>query len=204
MSMPNEFPGNHDPFEDLPNGHEFDGEFELVKLINDMHQDLEAGMQFDEGISETRQARDVAIQLGIGRYVTGEGDTTATPADFKMMVFEPREDSESARDIKCFFLRFTDLPAWTHGIDDETDIRANDILLELEATTGNNYRYLINSQGITPYADAESLQYDDSELAERAVKRPNIFSVTENYWFTPPMSTQQFRAILSSSVAKLQ
>jgi hypothetical protein len=130
-----------------------------------MHQYLEAGQRFDEGINETREARDVAAQLSIGRYVTGEGDTTATPADFKMMVFEAREDTEAAKDIKCFYLRFTDLPAWAHGINDESDIRANDILLELEATNGNTYRYLINNRGITPYADAESLRYDDGEIA---------------------------------------
>ena len=221
MTMPNSFPGpDPEEFERHSEDVErFDTIFDtldILALVDELHIYRQGALELDE---HTRNQL-VRMRKHFGEAVLPQAtylrplvfDEEVSVAPYDEMVWAPLPQVEdhadigdealtssrkSLEDVERVVLRFPQLAGQSFGLsDDELPRETNDVLVEVQYAGDIRYRYLINSRGITPYADAESLDFDDAEMDREGVA-PNVFRVNTDFWHVPPLTSAKLRLMLA-------
>lgn len=217
MTMPNAYPGpDPEDFERHPEDVErFDSIYDtldVLSLVDELHIYRQGGIEMDE------HTRDKLRQMKhFGDAIINQAtylrplvfNEEVSPAPYDEMVWAPLPKVEGIEDevmvgtrhalegVERVVMRFPQLAGEAFNLSEEELPReVNDVLIEVQRADGNTFRYVINSRGITPYTDAESLEYDDSEMDREGVA-PNVFHVNTDFWHIPPMTSTDLRQMIA-------
>lgn len=212
MSVPHESSGFEDSSEPPRSGELHVSQLELVMLLDGMHK------KFD-----TAEAIEDATRLALGAEVETSGFSTRyiqrethevddQIAETRKITLIPlNKEAHTVEDVDHFTLEFTELPGWTlteefPEVDGDIIIRINDVLLTLQTTRGNTFRYLVNKDGVTAVPGLKALDTNLEEVG-KAIEalpeehlRPNIYSTKDGTsWLSPILAPAQVTGLIDGS-----
>lgn len=177
---------------------------DMFELLNSLHVYHEGALETD---SRQREAiigleEELGRRMQLSQYVLpAEFNEAVAPTAYDEIKLVPRIPQAAPAAIRHAFLRYPRLVGEEFGLSYDDDlIYTNDVLIEIAYEGGDSYRYIMNSNGIKPYTDAEVLQYSDRELRSKHTRQqPNVFTVTEEYWHIPELTVGGLQGLLADT-----
>lgn len=187
--------------EHSPLGAEFEAQTNLLAFLHHYY--------------EGARGDDKTLQRSIGERATALAVTPVPPVEPKLFVelksneavlrrhtydemqWQPRPGTDTASRIDRILVRFPliDDPEYGQYAGENGTVSINDVLIQI-----GEHRYLLNDQGVVPYADGESLKFDDREIVDanrHPSDRPNAYRIEGEYaWQAPHLTAVELHKML--------
>lgn len=209
MTMPEDsFPPENDPRLEYTRGKDAE---ELLETAN-LHE-LIAGLHIMHEVAEETDAHSASINSRIAQYALTTGterfvfygdDEQVAPVIYDEMIWVPREDRQtlSSFGVQAAFVRFPRVKGEDVGLTEDGQdqpIDVNDVFVEIVAKNGDAHRYLVNTNGIEAYTDADSVEFDESDIFDPSrdpSTRPNVFTIAHGSRSELPIAPDALKQIL--------